>query len=315
MHPKIAFVMDPLTSVNPKKDSTIAMAEAAQDKGWHCYSIPLSGLFFAEGQVFGKTCELELSLNQEPWYRSSSETTKPLLDFDVVMMRKDPPFDMNYIYATYLLEMAEASGLCVLNKPRSIRDANEKLFALQFPQCTTPVSVTANADEIKRFLSVHGDIILKPLDGMGGTSIFRVRSTDPNISVIIETLTEYGKTPIMVQKFIPEISQGDKRILMINGEAVPYALARIPAEGETRGNLAAGGHGRVQPLTEKDFWIAQQVGPTLKEKGLLFVGLDVIGEYLTEINVTSPTCIREITAGSQIPIAKQLMDVIAQQLA
>ena len=311
---KIAFIMDPITSVNPVKDSTIAMVEAAQNRHWQSYYVPMQGLYYADGKVMVNAYELQLSLNQSPWYQISALPATPLADFDVVMMRKDPPFDMNYIYATYLLEMAEAEGVFVVNKPQSIRDANEKLFTLQFPQCTTPVSVTSQADEIKQFLQKHEDIILKPLDGMGGTSIFRVKQSDPNINVIIETLTELGNTPIMAQKFIPDITEGDKRILMINGQAVPFSLARIPAKGETRGNLAAGGSGRVQALTKKDLWIAEQVGPALKEKGLIFVGLDVIGDYLTEINVTSPTCIRDITKVSKVPVADQLMDVIQQQI-
>lgn len=311
---KIAFIMDPITSINPVKDSTIAMAEAAQSRDWQSYYIPLQGLYFDDGQVMVKAYQLHLQLNQSPWYQVNELPAAPLTEFDVVMMRKDPPFDMNYIYATYLLEMAESKGVFVVNKPQSIRDANEKLFTLQFPQCTTPVCVTSQAIEIKQFLQKYRDIILKPLDGMGGSSIFRVKHTDPNINVIIETLTKLGTTPIMAQKFIADISAGDKRILMINGEAVPYALARIPAKGETRGNLAAGGHGRVQALTEKDRWIADQVGPTLKQKGLIFVGLDVIGDYLTEINVTSPTCIREITKVSKVAIADQLMDAIELQL-
>ncbi len=310
---KIAFIMDPITHVNPVKDSTIAMVEAAQNRGWQSYYVPMQGLYFADGKVMVQAYGLQLCLDQSPWYKISPLPALPLADFNVAMMRKDPPFDMNYIYATYLLELSEAEGVVVINRPQSIRDANEKLFTLQFPQCTTPVSVTSQATEIKHFLQKHGDIILKPLDGMGGTSIFRVTQSDPNINVIIETLTQFGTIPIMAQKFIPDISQGDKRILMIDGQAVPFALARIPTKGETRGNLAAGGTGKVQVLTEKDRWIADQVGPTLKAKGLIFVGLDVIGDYLTEINVTSPTCIREITAESKVPIADQLMDVIQKR--
>ena len=308
---KVAFVMDPLPQLNPKKDSTIAMAEEAIVRGWEVYTIEINALSVGE-TVRAVASEFTLALGTEQWFHVKPAKTMDLSDFDVVMMRKDPPFNMNYIYATYLLEMAEQQGATVVNSPASIRDANEKLYTLQFPQCTAPVLVTSDAKQIREFLTQHQDIILKPLDGMGGTSIFRVSVDDPNISVIIEVLTELGQTPIMAQKFIKEISSGDKRILMINGEAVPYSLARIPAKGETRGNLAAGGSGRVQPLTERDLWIANQVGPSLREKGLLFVGLDVIGDYLTEINVTSPTCIREITAESDIAIAAQLMDAVAE---
>ena len=308
---KVAFVMDPLHQLNPKKDSTIAMAEQALLRGWEVFSIEINALSVSE-TVRAVASEFSLSLGSEQWYSVKPAKTMDLSDFNVVMMRKDPPFNMNYIYATYLLEMAEQQGATVVNSPASIRDANEKLYTLQFPQCTAPVLVTSDAIQIRAFLNQHHDIILKPLDGMGGTSIFRVSEGDPNISVIIEVLTELGQTPIMAQKFIKEITSGDKRILMINGEAVPYSLARIPAKGETRGNLAAGGTGRVQPLTERDLWIANQVGPSLKQKGLLFVGLDVIGDYLTEINVTSPTCIREITAESDVAIAEQLMDAVAE---
>jgi glutathione synthase len=308
---KVAFVMDPLSQLNPKKDSTIAMAEQAIKRGWEVYTIEINALSAGES-VQAVASKFTLDLDSDPWFNVEAAKTIALFDFDVVMMRKDPPFNMNYIYATYLLEMAEQQGATVVNSPASIRDANEKLYTLQFPQCTAPVLVTSDAKQIRQFLELHQDIILKPLDGMGGTSIFRVSRNDPNISVIIEVLTELGTTPIMAQKFIKEINAGDKRILMINGEAVPYSLARIPAKGETRGNLAAGGTGKVQPLTERDLWIANQVGPSLKQKGLLFVGLDVIGDYLTEINVTSPTCIREITAESDVPIAQNLMDAVAE---
>ncbi len=306
----VAFVMDPLHQLNPKKDSTIAMAEQALSRGWKVFTIEINGLS-ADDSVKALASEFTLALGTEQWFSKKPAKTVPLHEFNVVMMRKDPPFNMNYIYATYLLEMAEKQGTTVVNSPASIRDANEKLYTLQFPQCTAPVLVSSDNNQIRAFLEQHQDIILKPLDGMGGSSIFRVSVTDPNISVIIEVLTELGKTPIMAQKFIKEITSGDKRILMINGEAVPYSLARIPAKGETRGNLAAGGSGRVQPLSERDQWIAKQVGPSLKAKGLLFVGLDVIGDYLTEINVTSPTCIREISAESNVAIAEMLMDAVA----
>ncbi len=305
----IAFVMDPLPQLNPRKDSTIAMAEQALSRGWRVFYIAINDLS-ASSEVTAMASEFTLQLGKEVWFELKAAQQWPLHQFDVVMMRKDPPFNMNYIYATYLLEMAEQQGAVVVNSPASIRDANEKLYTLQFPQCTAPVLVSSDSKAIREFLQQHQDIILKPLDGMGGTSIFRVKHSDPNISVIIEVLTELGQTPIMAQKFIAEIKQGDKRILMINGEAVPYSLARIPAKGETRGNLAAGGSGRVQPLSERDQWIADQVGPSLKEKGLMFVGLDVIGDYLTEINVTSPTCIREISADTDFPIASNLMDAV-----
>jgi len=233
---------------------------------------------------------------------------------DVVLMRKDPPFDNQYIYSTYILERAEQEGTLIVNNPRSLRDCNEKIFATEFPQCCPEVLVTQDAKRLKAFHQEHSDVIFKPLDGMGGTSIFRLKENDPNVSVIIETLTKYGAETIMAQKYIPEIKQGDKRILMIDGVAVSHSLARIPAKGETRGNIAAGGTGVTQELSERDLWIANQVGPTLKEKGLIFVGLDVIGDYLTEINVTSPTCVREISRDSNQDIAMMLMDAIEKRL-
>jgi glutathione synthase len=229
-------------------------------------------------------------------------------------MRKDPPFDMQYIHTTYLLELAEAAGVLMINKPQSLRDANEKLYTAWFPQCTPATLVSRDMAQLRKFLQEQGDIIVKPLEGMGGTSIFRLTLDDPNISVVLETLTNNGKQYIMAQRYIPEISAGDKRILLIDGKPIPYALARIPATGETRGNLAAGGRGEGLPLSERDYWICEQVGPTLKKKGLVFVGIDVIGDYLTEINVTSPTCIRELDQQFSLDIAGELMECIAEKL-
>ena len=223
-------------------------------------------------------------------------------------MRKDPPFDMEYIYATYLLERAEQEGTLVVNRCQSLRDCNEKLFATEFPECCPPLLVSRDMGRLRAFHSQHSDVIFKPLDGMGGSAIFRAQPGDPNVSVILETLTQSGSQTIMAQEYLPAIQEGDKRILMINGEAVPWCLARVPLAGESRGNLAAGGSGIVQPLTERDQWIANQIGPTLRERGLYFVGLDVIGDYLTEINVTSPTCLREIEAETDLDIAGQLLD-------
>jgi len=315
MPTSIAFIMDPIQGLNSAKDSTLAMAEKAQALGWTLFSVEINKLYVKEGQVYARGFNFSVDLSQDDWYQSAEWQEKPLKDFDVVMMRKDPPFDMHYIYATYLLELAANEGVLVLNNPASIRNANEKLFTLQFPQCTSPCFVGSDQKEIRAFLQTHKDIILKPLDGMGGSSIFRVKEADPNISVIIETLTQFQTMPIMAQRFIPEIVDGDKRILMINGQPVPFSLARIPAKGETRGNLAAGGSGRVQPLSDRDLWIAHQVGPSLKTMGLMFVGLDVIGDYLTEINVTSPTCIREISKGSGFDVVSMLFDEIIARLA
>jgi glutathione synthase len=252
--------------------------------------------------------------NNEQWYELGETKTVALSELNVVLMRKDPPFDMEYIYSTYLLEQAQSAGVLIVNNPQSLRDANEKLFTAWFPECCPDTLVTRQDTLIRDFYQTHGDIILKPLDGMGGASIFRIKEQDPNLSVIIETLTEHGQKSVMAQRYIPDIVQGDKRILMIDGEPVPFALARIPAEGETRGNIAAGGRAEGRLLTENDRWICQQVGPKLREKGLIFVGLDVIGDYLTEINVTSPTCIRELDRQFGLNIASDLMARIEQHL-
>lgn len=311
----IGVVMDPISAINIKKDSSFAMLLAAQAKGWSLYYMEQQDLFLHQGVVSAEMKPLRVFQNADKWFELEGSQTRPLTDLDAILMRKDPPFDMEYIYSTYLLEQAKAGGVLIVNNPQSLRDANEKLYTAWFPQCCPPTLVSRKKYLIREFQQQHQDIILKPLDGMGGASIFRVKHDDPNFSVIIETLTDHGRKSVMAQKFIPEIIDGDKRILMINGEPVPYALARIPAEGETRGNLAAGGRAEGRPLTERDRWICQQVGPTLREKGLLFVGLDVIGDYLTEINVTSPTCIRELDSQFSLNIAAELMDCIEQQLS
>ncbi|MBL4638174.1 MAG: glutathione synthase [Proteobacteria bacterium] len=315
MSRKIGIVMDPISAITIKKDSSFAMLLAAQAKGWSLFYMEQQDLFLHKGTVSAEMRALTVEDNADNWFELGDTQTLALTELDAILMRKDPPFDMEYIYSTYLLEQAQAAGVLVVNHPQSLRDANEKLYTAWFPQCCPPTLVTRQSHLIRNFQQEHGDIILKPLDGMGGASIFRVKLDDPNTSVIIETLTEYGQKSVMAQKFIPEIVDGDKRILMINGEPVPYALARIPAKGETRGNLAAGGTAKGQPLTEHDRWICEQVGPALREKGLLFVGLDVIGNYLTEINVTSPTCIRELDKQFNLNIAGDLMNSIEQQLS
>lgn len=315
MSRKIGIVMDPISAINIKKDSSFAMLLAAQAKGWSLFYMEQQDLFLHQGTVSAEIRSLKVEENADNWFELEEKQTMALSELDAILMRKDPPFDMEYIYSTYLLEQAQAAGVLIVNHPQSLRDANEKLYTAWFPQCCPPTLVTRQKHLLRDFQQEHGDIILKPLDGMGGASIFRVKLDDPNTSVIIETLTEHGKKSIMAQKFIPEIVDGDKRILMINGEPVPYALARIPAKGETRGNLAAGGRAEGRPLTEHDRWICEQVGPTLREKGLLFVGLDVIGNYLTEINVTSPTCIRELDAQFNLNIADDLMNSIEQKLS
>jgi len=308
---KIGVVMDPIQSVTFKKDSTLAMLWAAQDRGWQIYYMEQSHLFIEEGKAKATMSALQVHRNPDHWYDMDNAQIMNLSDMDVILMRKDPPFDNNYIYSTYMLEMAEKEGTLIVNKPQSLRDCNEKVFATHFPQCGPTTMVGSDPKLLRQFHQDKKDVIFKPLEGMGGTAIFRVKENDPNVSVILEMLTDHGKTPIMAQAYIPDIKSGDKRILVINGEPIPYALARIPAKGETRGNLAAGGTGEGRPLTDRDRWICEQVAPTLKEKGLIFVGLDVIGDYLTEINVTSPTCIRELDRQFGLDIAGKLMDHIA----
>ena len=266
------------------------------------------------GEPWARLAPLSVRDDASGWFMLEEPRWRDLREMDVVLMRKDPPVDAQFIYDTMVAELAERDGVTVVNRPQALRDCNEKLFAMHFPQCMAPTLVSRRVDILREFADSRGDVILKPLDGMGGASVFRHRKDDPNLSVILETLTQHGTQQIMAQEYLPQIKDGDKRILMIDGEPVPYCLARIPASGETRGNLAAGGRGEARPLTERDRWIAAQVGPTLREKGLLFVGLDVIGDYLTEINVTSPTCIREIDAAYDTHIGAQLMDAIDRKL-
>lgn len=312
---KLGVVMDPIADINVKKDTTLAMLLAAQRRGWELYYMEQSDLSLDQGLARATVRRLSVEDNPESWFEVGSPQDIALSDLDVVLMRKDPPFDMDFIYSTYILEAAQREDTLVVNDPRSLRDCNEKLFATQFPQCCPPLIVAASAARLKAFHAEHGDVIFKPLDGMGGASIFRVKAGDPNLSVIIETLTDHGRQQIMAQKFLPEIVDGDKRILIVDGVPAEYGLARIPMSGETRGNLAAGGSGVAMPLTDRERWICSQVAPVLREKGLLFVGLDVIGDYLTEINVTSPTCVRELDRAHQLDIAGDLMEAIASKLA
>ena len=315
MHVRLGIVMDPIDRISFKKDSSLAMLLSAQSRGWSLFYMEQQDLYQLAGQARARMRSLQVFDNPQHWFELGDEIDEPLSDLTVILMRKDPPFDNEFVYSTYLLEQAEAAGSLVVNSPQSLRDCNEKLFATMFPQCTPATLVSRRPDILREFAKQQRDIILKPLDGMGGSSIFRHREDDPNLSVILETLTAHGTQQIMAQQYLPAIKDGDKRILMIDGEPVPYCLARIPATGETRGNLAAGGRGEARPLTDKDRWIAAQVGPELRKRGLLFVGLDVIGEHLTEINVTSPTCIREIDNAFNTKIGDQLMDAIARKLA
>ena len=321
----IAFVMDPIDSLALKKDSTLAMIRAVQRRGWDVVYLRQEDLFYRDAAPWGIGRRLELTspfvdeLNPAvidgPWYTLSEPTAVALGDLDVIMMRKDPPFDMEYVYSTYLLERAQQQGALVVNDPRAIRDCNEKFFATAFPDCQPELVVSRSLDVLIDFHREIGNVVFKPLDGMGGKSIFRVLADDPNLRVILETLTDGGTQQIMGQRYIPEIVDGDKRILLIDGEPVPYALARIPMVGESRGNLAAGGSGEGRPLTDRDRWIAEQVGPELRARGLTFVGIDVIGAYLTEVNVTCPTCIRELDAQFSLDIGDMLISRVAAKLS
>ncbi len=315
MQIRLGIVMDPIAQINIKKDSSLAMLLAAQERDWLIFYMEQQDLYSQNGQAKAKAKPLSVSQNPEQWYQLQEEQDIELASLDVILMRKDPPFDNEFIYSTYILEQAEQQGCLIVNRPQSLRDCNEKFFATQFAELCPKHLVSKRIDLLKDFHQQHQDVIFKPLDGMGGSAIFRCKADDPNVSVILETLTQHGQQQIMAQCYLPAIAEGDKRILMIDGQPVDHCLARIPAQGETRGNLAAGGTGRTQALSASDLAIAQAVGPSLRAKGLLFVGLDVIGDRLTEINVTSPTCIREISRDTGQDIAGRLMDLIAQKLA
>jgi len=314
---KLAFILDPLDTLNPKKDSSYAMMREAHAREHQLYVLQQRDIIWKGGAILGLARRLnfiDLPMNGNVWYQQDEGQELALAEFDVVLMRKDPPFDMEYVYSTYLLELAEKQGAFVINRPRAIRDHNEKLAIMEFTQFIPPSLVTRQETLIRDFLAEHKDIILKPLDGMGGASIFRVHSTDHNIGVIIETLTYYGTRTITAQRFLPEIVDGDKRILLIAGKPVAQALARKPKPGETRGNLAAGGTGIVQPLSPRDREIAETLGEILHQRGLMLVGLDVIGDYVTEINVTSPTGMQEITAQSGINVAGLMIDALENSI-
>lgn len=311
----LGVVMDPIASIKPAKDTTLAMLLEAQRRGWRIAYMTQGDIYLRDGVVRARMTEVRVEDSPTAWWSSVETGDRALTELDVVLMRKDPPFDIEYIYTTHLLEIAEAEGVLVVNRPQALRDYNEKLATAWFPQCCVPSLVTRDAKRIRHFLEEQGDIIIKPLSAMGGASVFRIRRGDPNVGVIIETMTDYGRRYTMVQSYIPEITAGDKRILVIDGEPVPYALARLPDAGETRANLAAGGRGVAQPLTDRDRWICAEIGPRLRELGLMFVGLDVIGDFLTEINVTSPTCVREIDKQYGLNICATLFDRIEARLA
>jgi glutathione synthase len=307
---EFAFIVDPLDSLKAYKDSSVAMMRAAQARGHALFAIEQPEIFWDNGVTRARVQPLEVGADDDAWYRTTDRVIRSLSSFSAVLMRKDPPFDMEYVYSTYLLEAAEGEGARVYNRPRAVRDNNEKLAIARFREFTAPTLVTRDRALLGDFIDAHQDVILKPLDGMGGSSIFRVRANDPNRNVIIETVGHLGARSVMAQRFIPEIVDGDKRILLIAGEPVPYALARIPKPGETRGNLAAGGQGVARPLSARDRAIAEALGPPLWAEGLLVVGLDVIGDYLTEINVTSPTCLVEIAEQTGFDVAGRFIDAL-----
>ena len=311
---KIAVLMDDIKDIKPYKDSSFAMMLEATRRHWEIYTFDTPDIFAQDGKVLATCAKTQVFDTTQNWYKKEADIVLSLESFDVILMRKDPPFDMNYIYATYFLEQAEKNGSLVVNKPQSLRDANEKLFALNFPHCIAKTLVSSNPKQIKEFIKKQGVGIVKPLDGMGGKDIFKLTWGDDNITEVLDYLTHQGNSPTMAQEFLPEIAQGDKRILLINGKPIDYALARMPAAGSFKGNLAAGATGIGQPLSARDRYLCEQIAPMLREKGLMFVGLDVIGDYITEINVTSPTCIRELDTQFNLNIAANLFDAIEQQL-
>lgn len=311
---KLGIVMDPITSINIKKDTSFAMLLDAQSRGYDLFYIEMADLFLDNGQAMATMRPLSVERNEQKWFELGEASDKRLDDLDVILMRKDPPFDSEFLYATQMFELAEQNGTLVVNKAQSLRDFNEKLFTSWFPDLIPETLVTRNSARIRAFHQQHKDIICKPLDGMGGTSIFRVKEDGNNLGVIIESLTKLGRQYAMFQRYMPEIKDGDKRVLIVDGQVVPYCLARLPSKGETRGNLAAGGTGRPQPISDSDRRIAEQIAPLLVEKGLIFVGLDIIGDKVTEINVTSPTCVQEIEAAYDVNITGMLFDAIETRL-
>jgi len=303
-------VMDPIDGIKTYKDSTFAMLLEAQRRGHVIWYMEVGDLSIRDGNALASMRRLEVRDQRKDWFTLGEPELLELSQLDFLLMRKDPPFDLAYVYTTYILDLAEQAGVLVVNHPQALRDANEKCFITRFPQCCVPTSITQNAADIREFVALHGLCVVKPLDAMGGESIFQIRQEDLNLNVIIETITQGNRKFVMVQKYIPEISQGDKRVLVVDGEPVPYALARMPGAGDFRGNLAKGGTGKGVALSERDYWICEQVSPELKRRGILFAGLDVIGDYLTEINVTSPTCIRELDTQFGLNIAGGLFEAM-----
>ncbi|HEY5738485.1 MAG TPA: glutathione synthase [Gammaproteobacteria bacterium] len=312
---KLGIVMDPIEAIKSWKDTTMAMMLEARKRGWQIHYFTLDDVRLDNGIARGRFRIVEAHDDADHWFDYTDDGDCRLDELDAILMRKDPPFDLEYVYCTYILEQAEENGVLVVNRPASLRDCNEKLYTRYFPQCCVETLVSRNPVDLKGFIGQHGDVIVKPLDGMGGQSIFRVQAGDPNTNAIIEAVSKYGRSQTMAQRFIPEISDGDKRILLIDGKPIPYALARLPAAGENRGNIAAGASTRGQPLSERDHWLCAQIGPDLRARGLLFVGIDVIGDYVTEINVTSPTGVRELDREFGINISAELFECIEARLS
>ena len=307
---KFGVVMDPIESIAYKKDSSLAILLKAQERGHELIYMEPDSLFLTEKGPYAKVYDVLVKDDSNDWFSLENERITPLEELDLIIMRQDPPFDSSYIYNTYVLDQAETRGVKVVNKPSSLRDCNEKVFATEFPQCCTPFLVSSDDDLLREFINTHGDTVIKPLDGMGGSSIFRLKKGDSNIGVILETITNHFETKVMIQRYIKEIKDGDKRILLVDGNHFGAAISRVPAKGELRGNLAVGATAIASSLTEKDIWICEQVAPMLREKELTLVGLDVIGDYLTEINVTSPTCFREYKDLCDIDVADKLLKVL-----
>lgn len=307
---RTGVIMDPIAGIATYKDSTFAMLLEAQRRGHDIRYMEAGSLTMRDGVAMGHMQPLEVRDNTSDWFTLGESRNLGLGTLDFLLMRKDPPFNMDYVYTTYVLDLAEKAGVTVVNRPQALRDANEKCFITQFPQCCVPALITRSSAEIRGFVQEQGLSVVKPLDGMGGESIFQVQPDDPNLNVILETITAKDSELVMVQRYIPEITAGDKRVLVVNGEPVPYALARIPGEGDFRGNLAKGGTGVGVELSDRDRWIVSQVAPELVRRGIMFAGLDVIGDYLTEVNVTSPTCIRELDAQYGLNIAGDLFDAL-----
>ena len=312
---RLAVVMDPIEHIKPAKDTTLAMLLAAQKRQWQLLYVEQADLWLDNGVAWGRVRPVTVRDDLKDWHTLGESQTVRLGSLDAILMRKDPPFDMEYIYTTYILERAETEGALLVNRPQGLRDMNEKVYTAWFPECCAPTLITRNMDQMREFMVRHEHIVCKPLYGMGGRSVFVIRKGDKNASVIFETMTDYGTHYAIVQKYLPEIvTGGDSRVLVIDGEAAPYALARIPSAGDNRGNLAAGAKGEGRPLNDRDRWLVSQIGPKLRQQGMLFVGLDVIGGYVTEINVTSPTGVRELDKQFRTDIASLLMDAIEKRL-